>query len=286
MSAGTGHRGLRVGVQVAALVAVFGALAYCLVFRLGGGHWERVETPSMGTTAPVGTLLWIEPVGDDGVEVGEVVSFRKPGVEDGAVYSHRVTEVHEDGTFSTAGDLSGPDVWVVAPDDVVGRVVRTWPGVGWLVAAAPILLLGGLVTTGVVVVVRRSARVPLAVLGASFTVAAVLVVQQPLSNAEWLGVEQGEGTATSRYVSTGLLPIDVTAPGAEVRLSSGEAGAVTVELPESGRVEVDVRAHVPVWFWVALMLLCFSPGLGSVLVGARTVAGGARRREEPVLATA
>ncbi len=125
---------------------------------------------------------------------------------------------------------------------MVGRVVKVWPGVGWLVAAAPILLLGGLVTAGLVLVVRRTARVPLAVLGASISVAAVLVIQQPLSNAEWLGVEQGDGTATSTYVSTGLLPIDITAQGSTVRLSSGEAGAVKVETPESGRVEVDVRA--------------------------------------------
>ena len=31
-------------------------------WRLGGGRWERVETASMGTVAPVNTLLWVEPV--------------------------------------------------------------------------------------------------------------------------------------------------------------------------------------------------------------------------------
>jgi hypothetical protein len=260
-------------VNLTALALVLGALAYSLVFRLGGGHWERVETPSMGTTAPVGTLLWVEPADTDDLAVGDVVSFHKPGSTEGTVYSHRIAEVHDDGTFGTAGDLSGPDAWVVQPTDVVGRVVHIWPGAGWLVLAAPVLVLGGLVTGTLVLLVRRTARLPLALIGASVTLAAVLVVYEPLAGAELLGVDQGDGQATASYVSTGLLPIRVTAPGGSTTdITPGEAGSVTMHAT-GGTLKVDVHSHVPTWFWVLLVSVCFSPAVGSAVVGRREQGG-------------
>jgi len=259
---------LRLVLNGAGLLVVLGALAYCLVFRLGGGHWERVETPSMGTTAPVGTLLWIEPAEAADLHVGDVVSFHKPGGgTDGTVYSHRITELHEDGTFTTAGDLSGPDAWTVQPTDVVGRVVHVWKGVGWLVQAVPVLLIGGLVTAGVVFLVRRTVKVPVAIVGASLTLAAVLVVYQPLAGAELLGVDQDQGQATASYVNTGVLPIRVTSPDrSSTDIGPGESGSVTMHAT-GATMKVDVRSHVPLWFWIALLALCFAPAATSVAVG-------------------
>ena len=44
---------------------------------------------------------------------------------------HRVTEVnHEDGTFETAGDNSGPDPFATVPADVDGEVITSVPAVG------------------------------------------------------------------------------------------------------------------------------------------------------------
>jgi hypothetical protein len=258
----------------AALVLVLGALAYCAFFRLAGGHWERVETPSMGTTAPVGTLLWVEPASADDLHAGEVVSFHKPDSGDGTVYSHRITEVHEDGTFSTAGDLSGPDAWTVQPDDVVGRVVHIWKGVGWLVMAVPVLLIGGLVTAGLVLLVRRTAKLPVAIVGAALTLSAVLVVYQPLAGAELLGVDQDRGSATASYVNTGLLPIRVTSPDrSSTDIGPGESGSVTMHASGSS-MKVDVESHVPLWFWVALLALCFAPAVASAAARRDPVASG------------
>ena len=263
----------------AALVVVLGALAYCALFRIGGGHWERVETPSMGTTAPVGTLLWVEPVDPGDLEVGDIVSFRKPGVPGGPVYSHRVAELHSEGTFSTAGDLSGSDPWVVQPGDVVGRVVHRWPGVGWLVLAAPLLVVGGALTGGLALLVRRTARLPLALVGASITIAAVLVVHQPLAGAELLGVDQGDDQTTATYVSTGLLPIQITSPGdASTTLGPGQAGQVSLHAT-SGRLEVELHSQVPVWFWLLLLAGCFTPAVGTAAVGRQEVVP--RRRRDP-----
>ena len=262
----------------AALVAVLGALAYCTLFRMGGGHWERVETPSMGTTAPVGTLLWVEPVEPGDLEVGDVVSFHKPGAPGGPVYSHRVAEVHADGTFATAGDLSGTDPWVVQPGDVVGRVVHRWPGVGWLVLATPLLVVGAVLTGGLALLVRRTARLPLGLVGASLTIATVLVVHQPLAGAELLGVDQGDDRTTATYVSTGLLPIRIGAPGdSSTTLGPGQAGQVTLGAT-SGRLEVELHSQVPTWFWLLLLGGCFTPAVGTAAVGRQEV--GPRRRRD------
>jgi hypothetical protein len=268
---------LRVVLHGAGLLLVLAALAYCVVFRLGGGHWERVETPSMGTTAPVGTLLWVEPAEADDLHVGDVVSFRKPGGVDGTVYSHRITELHDDGTFSTAGDLSGPDVWTVQPTDVVGRVVHIWKGVGWLVQALPVLLIGGLVTGGLVLLVRRTGKVPTAIVGAALTLAAVLVVYQPLAGAELLGVDQNDGQATASYVNTGFLPIRVTSPDRTwTEIGPGQSGSVTMHA-SGGTMKVDVESHVPLWFWVALLALCFAPAGVSAAVGRERSNAGPQR---------
>ena len=260
---------LRRALNVVALAVVVGALAYCAWFRLTGGHWERVETPSMGTSAPVGTLLWVRPVDPSDLAVGDVVSFHRPGTPDGPVYSHRVAVMHDDGTFGTAGDLSGPDAWQVQPSDVVGRVAHTWLGAGWLVEVAPVLLLGSALTGTLVVVVRRPKRLPLGLLGASLTLAAVLVVYQPLSGAELIGVEQGDAKVTATYVDTGLLPIRISGPhGERTEIRPGQSGSVTVHSP-GGRVEVRVAPEVPPWLWVFLLAANFGPAVLSAARGRR-----------------
>jgi hypothetical protein len=253
--------------EYAALAVVLSALVFCGWFRITGGHWERVESPSMGTTAPVGTLLWTRPVAPEDVEVGDIVSFQQPNRVDGPVYSHRIREVEADGTFRTRGDLSGDDQWVVLPSDLVGRVVWVWPGVGRLLQVAPVLLLGGVVTVGVIALARRRGRLPLAMLGASFTLSAAIVVYQPLIGAQLLSTEPAEdGGMRSTYVSTGLLPVEISTKGEQsVVLATGEHGSVDANEPVGGKLTVDIKPAVPLWFWVVLVGASFAPSLGSSL---------------------
>jgi len=276
VSAGPPPRPARHGVglvlELAALGVVLAALASCALFRVTGGHWERVESPSMGTAAPVGTLLWVRPVTVEELRVGDVVTFHRPDVVDGPVYSHRVRGVLGDGTFETRGDLSGDDLWRVDGDDLVGRVVWTWPGVGRLVEAAPVLLAGGLLTAIVVALVRRSGKLPLAVVGAAFTLAAAMVVHQPLTAVEQLGpaapVSEG-ATPTVRLVSTGLLPVRLASGvGEAVELGPGQAGVVA-PVAEAGRLHLDLRPAVPTWVWVLIVVTCLAPALVSTWVGRR-----------------
>ncbi|MXG90671.1 S26 family signal peptidase [Nocardioides flavescens] len=253
-------------LELAALAVVLAALASCVLFRVTGGHWERVESPSMGTAAPVGTLLWVRPATVEELRVGDVVTFHRPGVVDGPVYSHRVRALLEDGTFETRGDLSGDDKWRVDEQDLVGRVVWAWPGAGRLVEATPVLLAGGLLTAIVVALVRRSGKLPLAVVGAALTLTAAMVVHQPLTAVEQLGpaAPASAGAVPSvRLVSTGLLPVRLaSAVGGDVELGPGQAGVVA-PVVEAGRLQLDLRPAVPPWVWVLIVVACLAPAVVS-----------------------
>ncbi|MBN9620796.1 MAG: S26 family signal peptidase, partial [Actinobacteria bacterium] len=150
------RRWLRVAVAVVGL-AVTGLLAFAVVWRVQGGRWERVETPSMGTVAPVGTLLWVEPVHVDQLRVGDFVTFHPPG-QPGVTYSHRVYRIYPDHTVQTKGVIPAPDPWRLTAADLVGRVTMRWWGMGWLVQAVPILVVGGLLVGAVLSWLHWSGR--------------------------------------------------------------------------------------------------------------------------------
>jgi hypothetical protein len=266
----------RVG-RVCAWVVVGGLV--CLVgftglWRLHGGHVERVETPSMGTVAPVGSLLWVAPVHAGSLRVGDFITFHPPGQPD-RTYSHRVRRIHADGTVSTQGEISAPDPWRVPPSDVVGRVAMTWPGAGWVVRAAPYLLIGGLLLALVLSRTRPAWRGMVGLVGASLVLAAAITFLSPFTNADQLAFKPVHGGARATYVSTGLLPVELQADGGDsVRLSDGEVGSVLV--PGDGdqhRYAVHLHPAVPPVFWVCLVGACFLPALTvSAARGLRRVA--------------
>ncbi len=258
-------------VERLALAAVLVAVAGALSWRLDGGHWERVETPSMGTAAPVGTLLWVKPVDFDGLLVGDIITFQPPGAP--STVSHRVLSRNVDHTLTTGGDLAGTDPWRVAPEDVVGRVEHRWQGVGWLVAAAPILVLGATILMGLVRFAARGAwKLPVAIVGAAFVLCTVIVVQRPLVRADQLSFVGVDAGAEATYVSTGVLPVRISAPsGAHVDLRSGESGSVVSREPDDlDEYAVEVAAHLPRGWWLAVVLTCFLPALGSLRRSSRT----------------
>jgi hypothetical protein len=266
-------------VQVAtwALLALLvGFLAFCGVWRLEGGRWERVETPSMGRVAPVGTLLWIKPVDFETLRPGDFITFRPPGTH-GGTYSHRVLAVEPDGRITTQGVLSPPDPWHLGPGDVVGSVRMRWRGIGWLAAAAPVLLVGGMLALLVVRLGRLAWRTAGLVVIVAFTLSTAIAWYRPLVNAEQLAfTPSADGGADATYVGTGLLPIRLTAhDGASVVMAAGQVGTVHVgEADRSGRLRVTLSPAVPWWWWPALVGACFLPAA----VATRPLSTAGRRR--------
>lgn len=245
------------------------ALGSAAAWRLTGGHWERVETPSMGTVAPVGTLLWVQPVEFTNLHVGDFITFHPPGHHD-LTYSHRVYSLNVDGTVSTKGVLTAPDPWRLKPHDMVGKVVARWWGVGWLVRAAPLLVVGGLLLFGLCwKAVATSWRLPVGIVGTAVLFCMVIVIYQPLVRAEQLSFAPAKGGARATYVSTGLLPLRLQAEhGGGVDLRDGDAGAVLATHPNSrGRYLVHLHPHLPLSWWIALAVCCFAPALWTLIVG-------------------
>lgn len=263
---------------VAVLVALTSVLAF---WRLDGGTWVRVETPSMGTVAPVGTLLWVKPVAFESLRPGDLVTFRPPGSVGprGITYSHEIRAINPDGTLSTQGRISAPDPWRISPEQVVGKTVLRMPGAGWLVLAAPILLLGGGLVLSVCTRLRdRELRLPVAVVGGALVIVAALVVHRPLTGAEQMAFVPDGDQARATYVATGLLPVRISAPGGEsVVLRDGQVGAVVAPATDpdrsARRFTVSIGPAVPTTWWVVLVGLCFVPALTSSL---------RRRRSFPV----
>lgn len=254
-----------------------GFVVFCGVWRLDGGRWVHVETPSMGEVAPVGSLLWIKPTEFDSLKVGDFITFHPPGQTTGQAhgdsaitYSHRVHTINDDGTISTKGVIPAPDPWKLTAHDVVGKVRMNWWGVGWLVVAGPVLIIGFLLVGLARSLVRRRWKLPITLVASSLVLSLAIVLYQPFSNAQQLAFAPAKhGGANATYVGTGLLPIQLSAhDGPRVVLSDGEVGTVHItKLDKDGKLRITLKPAIPFWWWIALVLACFIPAFYSLAVG-------------------
>jgi signal peptidase I len=280
----TTHRSRRsrwVIVEWVTLALVIAFLTFCGWWRLSGGTWREVETPSMGQVAPVGSLLWVEPVQVSNLKVGDFITFHPPG-HPSETYSHRIYRIDPQGIV-TKGVIPAPDPWHLGPGDVVGRVATVWPGVGWIVRAAPVLLIGLVITSLVVRFSGRNWRLPAAVLLGSLTITVAITWYRPFVNAAQLSFAPTADGARASYVSTGLLPIRLSAsdpsqarlPGGSTVMRDGQVGEVVVHSADDrGRFAVKLSPAVPAWWWIVLVGICFTPALWSLVIGLSPLASG------------
>jgi hypothetical protein len=255
---------LRLTRWVAAVLAI-GFLAFAGSWWVEGGRWVRVETPSMGSVAPIGTLLWIKPVAFDKLKVGDFITFHPPG-DKNTTYSHRVYKIDADHTIQTKGVIPAPDPWRLTGADVVGEVKMRWWGFGWIVRAAPILLIGSLLTGGALSLVRTQWRLPVGLVLGSLVLTIAITVYRPFVNAEQVAFAPvRSGGATATYVGTGLLPIRLQAhDGRSVVISDGHLGTVHVSTADSGhKLRVNLKPAIPWMFWILLVLFCLVPAIAS-----------------------
>jgi hypothetical protein len=227
-----------------------------------GGRWARVETPSMGTRAPVGSLVWTRPAQVRDLRAGDFVTFRSPR-DPGQTYSHLVLATSEDGSFTTRGLLSGEDGWTVQQDQLVGRVVSVWRGAGWVALMSPLLIVG---CVGVALLTRRLPRHhhgAVAVVGAAVVLSLALLVYRPLTQADQLSFGVAGDHARAVWVNAGLLPLRLAAGDGKDSdvMRSGETAVVQVATPVHGRYVVHVRPAVSGWWLAGLALLCFLPAM-------------------------
>ena len=121
--------------------AVTTALICCVVLlaillagvRLVGLTPYTVLSGSMEPEYPVGSLLYIQEVDPQTLQVNDPVTYRMP---DGAVVTHRIIEVLEDmpegRCFRTKGDANDTADGILEPYRVVGKPVFMIPLLGYV----------------------------------------------------------------------------------------------------------------------------------------------------------
>jgi signal peptidase len=117
-------------LALAAILATLGArlFGYSPCIMYGG---------SMGSTAPMGSVAFIETVSADSLQVGDVIVFRPPSSgEARQPVMHRIISVEEvDGqrVFRTKGDANeSADPWELRLTEEGGRLVFVVPYAGYL----------------------------------------------------------------------------------------------------------------------------------------------------------
>jgi signal peptidase I len=258
MATPPGRRGRGMAVTAAAVLAT-GLVVVAVLFFLAGWRWFVVSTPSMGQSAPVGSLVLSEPVTASGLHTGDVIVFTPPGRPE-TVYTHRIAGIDEAGGITTRGDINGSnDPWVLTPHNILG-VATLLPGWGWLIKAVPLLLAGGLILWVVTRYwVRGRWQGPVRLFGACAVASLTVVLLRPFIGLTLLGVTT-EGTGTQAAVaSTGLLPITVRAEhGTTADLASGQVGQLTAR-DGDGYYYLSSSADLPWWGWIITALVCLIP---------------------------
>ncbi len=111
---------------------VMGTVAFVMAAAQFGWEFDAVLSGSMEPDIGVGGLVVVKPVDGRDVAVGDVISFKLPGID--TPICHRVVDRQEtsDGPlFQTMGDANeDPDANLVRPEDVNGREVLYLPYVG------------------------------------------------------------------------------------------------------------------------------------------------------------
>jgi hypothetical protein len=241
-----------------------------------GLRFYTVKTPSMGTVAPVGTLVVTRPADD--YRVGDIVTYERRNRS----FTHRILVANADGTFVTQGDLNGvPDPLAVTRDEIVGRAVLLAPGFGWLWQGLPWLILGGLAVYALSLLRRfdHTWRWVFRISGWTLVFCLVAVWLRPwvsLAQLAWAASEIGG--VDMHVVNTGLFPLDVLGQ----RLTSGQDAMVHVTQQNAdGYYTLTPTLAFYWWEQVGLFLLCLIPLALSFLIRTQPIQPARAIEDEP-----
>jgi signal peptidase I len=253
----------------AGAAAAITLVVLALLFHTQGGRWFIVETPSMGTVAPVGTLVLTTPVEASALKVGDVISFHPP-TEPSAVYTHRIISITARG-ISTRGDINGAtDPWALGQKDIVGKATVILPKLGWLIRALPILIVGTVfVLLATRLIKNPGRRSSYRILGFSMILSLCVYVLRPFVSLVVLATTGTAKGAEATIVSTGLLPISVSAPHANtVHLVAGKVGTVIVPpTSANGHYSLSSALNLTLPEWILFAFICSIPLLWTFIVG-------------------
>ena len=257
-------------------VAVIAVVVIAAVaFRVTGGRYLDVQTPSMAQAAPVGTLLLIAPRDTRHLAVGDIIAFHPP-TSPHQTYAHRIVTIDADQTIHTRGDNNPlDDPWKIHQNDLIGVVITRLWGIGWLLRILPFLVLGTaamFTITSLTRFVPIDRRTPTRILGYSLVTAIAVYIYKPLVRVVPITQTSASGTASTTLVPTGLFGVTVHAQhGTTIHLAPGQIGTVTsTSTATNDHFHISLAPHLAPYAWTLVALACLTPLAISIILGTRT----------------
>ncbi len=238
------------------VIAVLGAGA---VAWTSGWRVHDMTTPSMGTAAPVGSVVISAPVNARALHRGQIIVFHPPG-RPSVTFAHRIHAITTGDTpvaIHTKGDINPtPDVWTLHQSDLIGREVATVPDLGFLLEALPFLLLGTLIILLASSGLEPRHRGPLRISGGAVLIAVLVDHFRPLARVDLLDEQVNHGHGIASVVTTGILPLRVTAHGGSaVTIAPGQVGVVRRDhVGVQHAFTISTSVHLSGWWWLILLL--------------------------------
>lgn len=261
------QRTSRLGLVSGAVVVLAGAAI--LVGWAAGWSGHSMVTPSMGTAAPVGTLVISRPISADAVHVGQILVFHPPG-RPNTTYMHRVIAITPGPggpALRTKGDINGSaDGWVLHQTNLIGQAVVFIPDGGFVIQELPLFLLGLFVMLLLTSAARRATRVSLRIGGAALLCSALIIYYRPLERISLISQVISNGNGEATVVPAGVLPLRVRAVGgSRLNLTPGQAGTVKIhDVHHNGVFQISSSVHLTGWWWL-LILAWVTPILVALL---------------------
>lgn len=221
-----------------------------------------ISSPSMGETAPVGSLVVVQK--KDTYKKSDIISFYREDTN--RIYSHRIIEVRQDGRYTTKGDLNAvSDALPVKAQSIIGSSVFINSYLGWVLRGLPWVLFGWCVVYLISSPrrIRFSFRWPIRLVGGSLVVALVAFFLNPWLHVDLLSYQPNGSSVDMHIINTGVFPIK----HGDGRLMPGQDAIVTVANTDSnGRFMYVPRPSLGMVGAFAAALFCLLPLLLALFV--------------------
>ena len=266
-TSGIPHAARRNGHLASAFLAAV-ALAVVLVlgWDLSGGQLQVMETASMCPSVCVGSLIGDRPLSGP-VHLGELVTFHPPS-STAETYTHEVSHVFANGMIQTRG-AGNPrhDPWLIRRSDIVGEVVFSVWGLGWLLKALPLLAIGALAWVLTAPIIATGTRRAWDRIWMTALVVIPLWLLHPLIEATVVSTSvdpEHRRWVRMTVVNTGLLPSSFRAAGGGVTSHVGSTLTAHASGPPSahGAILVTESASFYWWGWAIVACVVASPLIG------------------------
>lgn len=239
---------------IIACAVILVILAGVTLSFLSGVRMFIIQTPSMGTYSPVGSLVVSTPTTLGEVNKGEMMLFHPPGSKD--TFFHRVVEVNPRG-FKTKGDINGTvDPWTVPNSSIIGKELFHVHNLGFLFRVLPFIMIGGFALQ---IITRhfgaRYYRFPIRVLGWTALVAVGAYFSRPFFNAQLISQNVTNHHGTTAFVATGIFGMQGTAvKGTTGHGEPGQVITVFSNYADKNKLyNVELVPHLSILEWFILV---------------------------------